>query len=297
VSIAPFVDAAWLTRRLDAVVLADVRWYLDGRSGEEAFAAAHLPGAVYVSVDRDLAAPASPEHGRHPLPAPEDFAAAMSALGIGDGALTVAYDDAAGTIAARLAWMLRALGEQAAVLDGGLQAWDGELESGPPTARERARFTPRPWPPARLAAMAEIAAAVRARAGRLEGVVAAGAPTGGDAQPPTMVLLDARERSRYRGELEPIDPRAGHIPTARSFPAKENLDQRGRVLAPEVLAKRLAELGVGPGSDVVCYCGSGITACHDLLVLERAGLGPGRLYPGSWSQWSADPQRPAAKGD
>lgn len=289
-SVPPFVDAAWLARHPEAV-RADVRWYLDGRSGERAYAEGHLPGAVYVSVDRDLAAPPSPARGRHPLPAPEEFAAAMSALGIGDGALTVAYDDVGGLVAARLVWMLRALGEAAAVLDGGIQAWGGPLESGPPSPRERVHFTPRPWPPERLADVEEIAAAVVSAAD--PGALGPGAGRSRAGGAP--LLLDARDRARYRGEVEPIDPRAGHIPSARSLPARENLDERGRMLAPDALRSRLAQVGALPGVDVICYCGSGVTACHHLLALEHAGFGPGRLYPGSWSQWCADPQRPAAR--
>jgi len=266
--------------------VADVRWYLDGRSAEDAYAAGHIPGAVFVSVDRDLAAPPDPARGRHPLPGPEEFAAAMDALGIGDGDVVIAYDDGGGVVAARLVWMLRVLGERAALLDGGLQAWSGALEQGRPlpAARGRApdgaqaperfakRFSPRPWPAERLATIEEVA-------------------RGG------IVLIDARDRPRFLGQFEPIDARPGHIPGARNVPARENLDASGRMLSREELRERFATAGVRVGQDVVCYCGSGLTACHDLLALELAGLGPGRLYPGSWSQWSADRSRPAALGE
>jgi thiosulfate/3-mercaptopyruvate sulfurtransferase len=269
--LAPIVDVAWLRARRDAVVLADVRWYLDGRSGRAAYDAGHLPGAVFVDLDRWLAAHAEPHAGRHPLPDPAVFAHGLGALGIGDDDVVVAYDDAGGTIAARLVWMLRVTGREAALLDGGLAAWDGPLERETP-ARPPASFTARPWPAERLASI-------------------------DDAADRRNVVLDARQRERYRGDEEPVDPRAGHIPGARSLPCRENLDAAGRFLPVDVLRRRFAEAGVTAGAPVVSYCGSGVTACHNLLALEHAGLGRGRLYAGSWSQWSANPSRPAATGD
>jgi thiosulfate/3-mercaptopyruvate sulfurtransferase len=253
------------------VVLADVRWYLDGRSGREAFGTGHLPGAVFVDLDRWLAEHGSPEAGRHPLPSPERFAEGMSRLGIGDGDVVVAYDDAGGVVAARLVWMLRVTGHDAAVLDGGLAGWDGPLET---SSRQRrpAVFTPRPWPADRLADI-------------------------DDASDPANVVIDARDAKRFRGEFEPVDPRPGHVPGARSVPCRSNLDERDRFLPAEELRRRFTEAGVTEDSVVVSYCGSGVTACHNLLALELAGFGPGRLYPGSWSQYSADPDRPAAVGD
>jgi thiosulfate/3-mercaptopyruvate sulfurtransferase len=269
--IGPFVDAAWLAEHLDEVVAADVRWYLDGRSARDAYLAGHLPGAVFVDLDTVLAAPPSPERGRHPLPDPEAFAAAIGQLGIGDGSVVVAYDDDGGVIAARLAWMLRATGHEAAVLDGGIDAWGGPLEAGP-SARPATEFAARPWPAELLASIDEVAAA-------------------GDA-----VLLDARDRDRFSGAFEPVDPRPGHIPGARSVPVREHVGPDGRLLASEELRERLAAVGVGEDSEVISSCGSGVTACHNLLVLSHLGLRPGRLYPGSWSQWSADPSRPAETG-
>jgi thiosulfate/3-mercaptopyruvate sulfurtransferase len=251
-------------------VVADVRHYLDGRSGRAAYDGGHLPGAVFVDMDTVLAAPASPAEGRHPLPEPEAFAAGLSAVGIGDGDTVVAYDDAGGVMAARLVWMLRALGHDAALLDGGLLAYDGPLETDAP-ARPAARFTPRAWPQDRLADIDDAADAAN-------------------------VVIDARQRERFRGDEEALDPRAGHIPGARSVPARENVDANGRFLPPHELRARLAEAGVVEGAPVVSYCGSGVTACHNLLAIEHAGLGEGRLYPGSWSQWSHTP-RPAATGD
>ncbi len=268
--IAPFVDADWLARHRDDVVLADVRWYLDGRSGRAAYDAGHLPGAVFVDVDRCLAGPPSAEAGRHPLPDPEAFARCLGERGIADGDTVVAYDDAGGTVAARLVWLLRATGRAAALLDGGIRAWAGPLETAP-VSRSAVRRTTVAWPAERLASP-------------------------DDAADPAAVVLDARARERYLGEVEPVDPRAGHIPGARSLPAHEQVDDEGRLRAPAELRRRLAAAGATGDADVVAYCGSGVTACHTLLVLEHAGAGHGRLYPGSWSQWSPDPARPSATG-
>ncbi len=265
------VSSAWWREHAAGVVLADVRWYLDGRSGRAAYDAGHLPGAVFVDLDRWLAAPGSPEGGRHPLPAAEVFAEGMAALGIADDDTVLAYDDAGGVTAARLVWLLRVTGRRAALLDGGLAAYDGVLERAAP-ARPSARFSVRPWPADRLA----------------------GPEDAGD---PGNVVLDARDGARFRGETEPVDPRAGHVPGARSLPCRDNLDADGRLLPVPVLRERFASVGVRPdGPPVVSYCGSGVTACHTLLALEQAGLPPGRLYPGSWSQRSSDPDRPEATG-
>jgi thiosulfate/3-mercaptopyruvate sulfurtransferase len=269
--ISVFVDPEWLREHLDEVVVADVRWYVDGRSGADAYRSGHLPGAVFVDLDTVLADPGSTGAGRHPLPDPERLAADLGALGIGDRDVVVAYDDDGGVIAARLVWMLRATGHAAAVLDGGVRAWGEPLDSGEP-AHDPKTFTARPWPPGLIASIDDVAAT-------------------------SELLLDARDRSRYRGEFEPADARAGHIPGARSLPARENTDAGGRLLPVSALRERLTELGVEADTPVVSSCGSGVTACHNLLVLEHAGLGRGRLYPGSWSQWSADPARPAATGD
>lgn len=272
----PFVAPAWVAEHRDELVLVDVRWYLDDRDGAEAHRAGHLPGAVFVDLDTALAGQPGPG-GRHPLPEPERFAAALGRAGIGDDDRIVAYDDAGGAVAARLVWMLRVTGRAAAVLDGGLQAWceavDGDLEQGP-VRRPTAELTPRPWPPSRLADADEIAA------------LRPGADT---------VLVDARDPARYRGEEEPVDPRAGHIPGAVSLPYRDNLDDTGRIAPPAALRRRLEAAGVTDARDVVVYCGSGVTACHDVLAMERAGV-VARLYPGSWSEWSRDPDRPVAAG-
>ena len=270
-STPPFVDAAWVRSRVGQVVLADVRWYLDGRSGRAVYDIGHLPGAVFVDLDEALSGSPSPAAGRHPLPTPEAFAAALARVGVADDDTVVAYDDAGGTVAARLVWLLRATGRSAAVLDGGIAAWDGPLDRQSST-RPPARRTPVPWP-------AELLASID------------------DAADPVQVVVDARERPRYLGLEEPVDPRAGHIPGARSLPAREHLDAGGRLLPRAELRRRLTGVGItDPGTPVVSYCGSGVTACHTLLVLEHAGLGRGRLYPGSWSQWSSDPARPTATG-
>ncbi|MDA8069380.1 MAG: sulfurtransferase [Actinomycetota bacterium] len=272
--IEPFVDPAWLIANRDQVVVADVRWYLDGRSGEAAYRAGHIPGAVFVNLDTVLADPGAPDHhGRHPLPAPERFAAGLAALGIGDTDTVIAYDDAAGVVAARLVWLLRATGHEAALLDGGLASWpQADLHQASPAPRAPARFTPTPWPSDRLAQIDEVATT--------------------DA-----VLIDARDRARFAGGPDPYDPRSGHIPGARSLPTREHVDANGRIASPAALRSRFAQAGIGPDTQVISYCGSGVTACHNLLALERAGLLPGRLYPGSWSQWSRDSSRPVETGE
>jgi thiosulfate/3-mercaptopyruvate sulfurtransferase len=269
-ALPPFVDAAWLAAHRADVVVADVRWYLDGRSGAAAFEAGHLPGAVFVDLERGLAAPADPARGRHPLPDPEVFAAEMRRAGIGDAATVVAYDDAGGVIAARLVWMLRATGHAAALLDGGLSATGEPLETGA-VEPAPARFTPRPWPADGLAEIDELDA-------------------------PGRVLIDARDHDRWAGVTEPVDPRPGHIPGARNVPARAMLDDRGRLLPDETLREQLRGAGVSDDAgDVVASCGSGVTACHTLLVLEALGRPGARLFPGSYSQWSRT-DRPVETG-
>jgi thiosulfate/3-mercaptopyruvate sulfurtransferase len=285
--IEPFVDVAWVREHRDEIVVADCRWYLDGRSGRDAYVAAHLAGAVFVELDTALTRhtddPAA--GGRHPLPDPEDFAAAMGALGIGEEDVVVAYDDAGGVIAARFVWMLRAIGHEAALLDGGLGAWDGELAAGPgawsievgETSREPAFFATRPWPADRIVSADEVAAASAALAH----------------DPAAPAIIDARPADRFAGEPDDLDPRAGHIPGARSVPCRENLYSDGHLHATSDLREAFA---VDDATDVISSCGSGVTACHNLLAMEQAGLGRGRLFPGSWSQWSRDPDRPVQTG-
>ncbi|MFV2196264.1 sulfurtransferase [Nocardiopsis sp. LOL_012] len=270
------VSADWLRDNRDGVVVVDSRWYLDGRSGRDAYRAGHVPGAVFADVDTDLAAPASAQDGRHPLPSPTDFAAALKRLGIGDDSTVVVYDDANGSVAARMVWMLRALGTPAAFLDGGLAEWTGELETGD-TTPEPGRRTARPWPQERIVHTDAVASLT------------------GD---PAHLLLDARAHCRYTGEAPaPVDARPGHVPGARSAEWQGNLDERGLLAAPEVLRARFSALGADTAATVTAYCGSGVTACHDLLALEHAGYAGARLYPGSWSRWGGDPSLPVETGD
>jgi thiosulfate/3-mercaptopyruvate sulfurtransferase len=278
------VDTAWLARELaeapaSSLRVADVRWYLDpARRGRDAWRAGHIPGAVFLDVDRDLSAPGGGRGlrvGRHPWPSEEQVARVMSAAGIGPGVRVVAYDDSAGQTAARLWYVLRAHGHgEVAVLDGGLAKWVVEgrpLETAEP----------------------EVAPAA------FEGRLLPGFVVGKDemvASSRERLVLDARAGERYRGEVEPVDPRAGHIPGARSAPSSDNLTVNDVPVFrdPATLRRRYAELGAEAREPVV-YCGSGVTACHDLLALHLAGL-RGRLYAGSWSEWSSDPERPAATG-
>jgi thiosulfate/3-mercaptopyruvate sulfurtransferase len=279
--IDPFVDIDWVRAHRADVVLADCRWYADGRSGRDAYAAGHIPGAVFVDLDTALTRHEDPAvAGRHPLAEPADFAAAMGALGIGDDDTVIVYDDAGGVIAARLVWMLRATGREAALLDGGLAGWAGELEQGlgprsldfGETSRPAADFGARPWPADRLASIDEVAE------------IAAASGT----------VIDARPTERFAGAPDDLDPRPGHIPGSRSVPCRENLDASGRLLPVADLRARFA---LDDAEEVVSSCGSGVTACHNLLAMEQAGLGRGRLFPGSWSQWSRDRARPVQNGD
>ncbi|NLE97640.1 MAG: sulfurtransferase [Propionibacterium sp.] len=257
--IDPVVNTGWLSLHEDARIV-DVRWYLDGRSGADAHAAGHIPGAVFVDLDTWLTAEPSPAEGRHPLPDPARFAEGMRRAGIDDDTAVVAYDDTGGTSAARLVWLLRLVGRSAALLDGGLQSWRDELGTGAVEVAPGG-FTEKPWP---ADAFVDI----------------------DDAQGAT-VLVDVRAAERYRGETEPIDSRAGHIPGAINLPTTDNLDDDAHFLAPDTLKARFSGHGIHTADDVVTYCGSGVNACHTLIAMEHAGLGRGKLYPGSWSQFSA----------
>lgn len=274
--VPPIVDADWLAARLDSVVVVDVRWDpgSDDRAGWEAYLESHIPGAVFVDLERDLSGTAGPVVGRHPLPDPQRFAGTMQRLGVNDGDTVVAYDDASGAHAARLVWMLRATGHEAALLDGGLDAWERDL-SGAVTVRPQGDLSIAGWPDDALAD-ADLVDELRER---------------DDA-----VVIDARAADRYRGEHEPYDDKAGHIPGAVNAPYEDNLDASGRFAPPEELSDRFASLGADEADEVVVYCGSGVTACHTLLALERAGIGGARLYAGSWSGWSTDEDRPIATG-
>jgi thiosulfate/3-mercaptopyruvate sulfurtransferase len=270
----PLVDATWLREHLDDVRIVDVRWYLDGRSGYEAYVSGHIPGAVWADIDHDLAAPGAPIAGRHPLPAPPDFAAAMGRLGISNDDVVVAYDDASGSIAGRLWWMLDSIGVRAYVLDGGMAAWIGALDRDTPVTAEQAEFAPREWPADRYVDADEV-----------------------DDLRRESPLLDARSFGRFTGSEASIDAVPGHVPGSRSAPWPENLDsETGRFLPADVLRRRFAALGVTDETRAIASCGSGVTACHDLLALRIAGFDSSALYPGSWSGWSSDGDRPVALG-
>jgi thiosulfate/3-mercaptopyruvate sulfurtransferase len=271
--VPPFVQSGWVGERLDRLVLADVRWSLDGSVGRDAYLAGHLPGAVFVDLATVLSDPPTAGGGRHPLPAPGRFAAGLGALGIGHDDVVVAYDQGPGTVAARLAWLLRVLGQPAAVLEGGVAAWPGPLQTGDVRRAPVQRATLE-WPPERLADAGTVDRLRRA---------------------PGAAVVDARDPERFRGEVEPVDARAGHVPGAVNVPASANVDEQGHLRDLEDLRERYASAGALGADEVVVYCGSGVTATHDLLVLDLLGVS-GRLYPGSWSAWSADESRPHAVG-
>jgi thiosulfate/3-mercaptopyruvate sulfurtransferase len=278
---SPLISAAELLARLGAPDLrvVDLRWYLSGKDGREEYQQGHIAGAVFVDLHHDLTAPSGP--GRHPVPSPEQFADVMAGAGVGDDTAVVVYDDAAGSIAARLWWLMELYGHpgQCQVLDGGLPAWvaaGGAVDALAPQVA-RAAFTPRGLKRSVL----DKHAVERLR--RQEHVV----------------LLDARAPERFRGDLEPVDSRPGHIPGARNAAWAGNT-RDGRFLSPAELRKRYQALGLHFRDDeALLYCGSGVTACHDLLALELAGFPRARthLYEGSWSDWSRDPYRPVELGD
>ncbi|SDK71426.1 sulfurtransferase [Nonomuraea jiangxiensis] len=269
---SPLITPADLAALGDVTVL-DVRWRLGGPPGVELYREGHLPGAVFCDLDADLAdAPGA--GGRHPLPEAGLFQAAMRRLGVSDARPVVVYDDTAATAAARAWWVLRYFGhDDVRVLDGGLPAW---TEAGLPITKETPDVAPGDFT-ARPGGMPTLTAAA-----------AAALATEG-------VLLDARAAERYRGEVEPVDPVAGHVPGAVSAPTTDNVGPDGRFLDPAALRARFAGLGVAEGVQAGAYCGSGVTAAHEVLALAVAGL-PAALYVGSWSHWITDPTRPIATG-
>jgi thiosulfate/3-mercaptopyruvate sulfurtransferase len=274
----PLVSAPDLAAELATSIpprLLDVRWRLGGPPGAAEFERGHIPGAAYVDLDTELAGHGAAIDGRHPLPAEADLQAAARRWGLNDGDAVVVYDDVSGTSASRAWWLLRHAGvRNVRVLDGGLAGWTatgGVIETG---------------------AAAPVPGRVSLAFGHLPTIDADGAATfasGG-------VLLDARAGERFRGEVEPVDPRAGHIPGALSAPTVDSLDADGLLLPADRLAERFAALGAVPGVAVAVYCGSGVTAAHTVLAMEAAGLPTPALYPGSFSAWSNDPARPVATG-
>jgi thiosulfate/3-mercaptopyruvate sulfurtransferase len=255
----PLVSADWLREHLAAEDLRviDLRWYQDGRSGRDAYLAGHVPGAVFVDLDRDITGTEGP--GRHPIPSREQFQEAMRAAGVDPESGVVVYDDLGGFSAARLWWLLRYFGHPTvAVLDGGLVAWGGPLEREPAS----------PPPGSFWAAVPDLTMVVdrdHVRAARRS------------------LLFDARAPDRYRGEVELFDPKAGHIPGARNVPWRSNLGADWRFLPAEELRRKY---GVAKRKEVIAYCGSGVTASVDLLAMEVAGIRGAKLYEGSWSDWS-----------
>ncbi len=295
----PLVDVPWLAAHLGdpRVRVVDCRWYLTGRRGRDEYARGHIPGAVYLGVGEDLAAPPGQGPGRHPIPDAAAFARTLSRAGVTPETCVVAYDDAGGSIAARLWWLLRYFGHPIArpagapsapgsssiraggsVLDGGIQAW---IAAGHALSEEVPAIEPAPLmelvPGGALVADKAAVDALRREAG--------------------VVLLDARARERYEGRSEPIDARAGHIPGALSAPFVESMrEPGGALLDREALERRFRALGALDARTVVSYCGSGVTACHALLALAALGRADAVLYEGSFSDWAADASLPVATG-
>lgn len=267
---AHVADPGWIT--IDCrFQLADDTW------GQRQYLTAHIPGAVYAHLNRDLSGPPTGANGRHPLPDPGVFIHTCIRLGVGTGMQVVVYDQDNGMFASRLWWMLRWMGhESVAVLDGGFAKWTAESRpvSEGNDARPPQTLTARPRPEM-LADVRDVAALVERH----------------DA-----MLLDARAPERYRGDIEPIDRIPGHIPCAVNYPFQQNVDGQGVFLPADELRGRLsAALGAIRPDQVVCYCGSGVTACQNLLAMEHAGLRGAKLYAGSWSEWSSDPARPVER--
>jgi thiosulfate/3-mercaptopyruvate sulfurtransferase len=279
VPVPPIVDVPWLRNRLatdPTTVVCQVGSTMVGPEPDQGYLAGHLPGARFVSLDDVLAAPPSGTAGRHPLPTPADFASSLGDLGVGDDATVVAYDDRGGALAGRLVWMLRILGQRAALLDGGIEGWlaepgaELEVDAAPIAPTER---TMRDWPLEALADAIDVEQ-------HLNG--------GG-------VVIDSRDPARFAGEIEPIDAVAGHVPGAINLLYNDNLASDGGFRPVDELRSRFAR-AIGNDDRPIVYCGSGVTACHNALAMEQSGFGLPRIYVGSWSGWIADPDRPIATG-
>ena len=281
------IGAAVLRDRLadPGLAVIDCRFDLaDPEGGRRAYLQGHIPGARYADLNRDLSAPINASSGRHPLPAPADFAATLQRLGIGRTSQVIAYDDNGGAFAARAWWLLRWMGhEAAAVLDGGIKAWigiGGRLEPG-----EAEPLPAAPGGNDRLTAQVDAAAVLDA------------AEVAARLKDPAFLLIDARAPERFAGSVEPIDTVAGHVAGAVNQPFSANLDADGRFLPPAELRRLWQQRLAGRKPEqVAAMCGSGVTACHNLLSLELAGLRGAKLYAGSWSEWIRDPARPIARG-
>ncbi len=275
------ISTADLAERLHdpALVVVDVRHDLASPAhwGEERYAASHIPGARFAHLDRDLSAPMNGRNGRHPLPAPEQAAEALARLGIGNRSQVVAYDQGSGMFAVRVWWLLRWLGHDAvAVLDGGFDKW---VREGRPVTVEVPQVEPATFA---VGHVGPTLAAADVRRALDDG---------------SLALVDARAPERFRGEVEPLDPVAGHIPGALNRPFASNLAPDGTFKPADVLRREFAALlGTTPLESVAHYCGSGVSAAHNMLAMEIAGLPGTRLYPGSWSEWVADDARPVARG-
>lgn len=272
-----FVSADDLHRLLasdSTVRVIDVRWRLDRPDGHADYLEGHIPGAVYVPLDTELSTHGQPSEGRHPLPSTQTLQDAARRWGVDGGGIVVAYDDSKGLSAARAWWLLRQGGVDVRVLDGGIRAWRA---AGFPVETDDVR--PEPGD----VVLDEIGADA------ISIDEAADFPASG-------VLLDVRAAERYRGEHEPLDPIAGHIPGAVNLPMAAHLDPEGKILDTHTLQANFAQVGVSDGTPVAAYCGSGVTAAHTALVLDEIGI-PAKVFPGSWSQWSNTPGRPAAVGD
>jgi thiosulfate/3-mercaptopyruvate sulfurtransferase len=283
---ATLIDAAELARHLgdEDWLSIDCRFDLARPAwGAQAFAAGHIPGALYAHLDHELSGPRTLANGRHPLPHPVALVATFGRFGIDARVQVIAYDQGPGAYAARLWWLLRWLGhERVAVLDGGYAAWE---RAGLPVASEPSSRPPRRFEPQAAAERVTRTAELATALGR--GDLARGAP----------LLIDARSADRFAGENETIDPVAGHIPGAHNHPYARNLDARGQFLPTEELRRAwTATLRGQPPDAVVAMCGSGVTACHNLLALELAGLPGAKLYAGSWSEWIRDPARAVTRG-
>lgn len=271
-------ELAELVRSGESVVL-DCRFNLaKPEAGEAAFQSAHIPGAAYAHLDRDLASPRGPGSGRHPLPGPAGLSRIFSSWGIDRSVRVVAYDDAGGAIAARLWWLLRWMGHpQVALLDGGWNAW---TETGMPVSTATPDARQREF---------------QGRAGQMP--VMETEEIASRLTDENLLIIDARAPARYLGQVEPIDPVAGHIPGAVNLPYQDNLTESGRFRDRTILRQNIdAIIGHRTASDTVVMCGSGVTACHNLFSMELAGLSGACLYPGSWSEWIADPRRPVSQG-